>query len=320
MKLCKIVLTVSLLATSSTLLAQGPVPSGCPAPGEGRGGGRAPGGPADGARPVGAPQGEAGEAPGVPPKKRLLIWADTMNGVGQHESIGHAEAVIEELGYKSGLWSTYIRTDSAIIAKRPKQTTGEPASGGPSLCNVDAIFFLGHREINLTPEQRSDLLWFVHDAGKGFVAAHTGITAFMSWPEFNDLIGAQFDNHPWGQTTAHIIVTDPKFPGIQKFGNDFTMKDEWYQAKNFDLSKLHVLMKLDPSSVDMTKKGVVAADAPYPLAWSKAYGKGRVFYATFAHTDQSWDDPRVQDLYLNAIKWSLGLEDGDTSPNLATAK
>ena len=40
---------------------------------------------------------------------------------------------IERLGYESGLYDTYIRTDSNIISKHPKMTTGEAASGGPSL-------------------------------------------------------------------------------------------------------------------------------------------------------------------------------------------
>jgi type 1 glutamine amidotransferase len=286
-------LIVTLLSTGLACAQQASTESvtdGCPVAGEGRG-----------PRPAAT-------------VKRLLIWADTRNGIAQHD-IGHAEAVIEELGYKSGLWSTWIRTDSNIIARRPKMTTGEPASGGPSLCNVDAIFFLGHREIDLPADQRADLLWFVHDAGKGFVSAHTGITAFMSWPEFNDMIGAQFDNHPWGTVNAHVFVVDPKFPGMQKFGSDFTMKDEWYQPTNFKPSEMHILLRMDTSSVDMTKPQVNAADYPYPLAWAKMYGKGRVFYSTFAHADATWDDPRVQDMYLNAIKWALGLVDADVTPN-----
>lgn len=244
-----------------------------------------------------------------------MIWADTRNGIAQHESVGHAEAIIEELGYKSGLWSTWIRTDSNIIAKRPKMTKGDPASGGPSLCNVDAIFFLGHREIELGPEQRADLLWFVHDAGKGFVAAHTGLTAFESWPQFNDLLGGQFDNHPWNTTSAHLIATDPKFPGMESFAKDSTLRDEFYQAKNFRAADSHVILRLDTSSVDMTRPQVVAADYPYPMAWAKMFGKGRVFYATFAHADATWDDPRIQELYMGAIKWALGLVDADVTPN-----
>lgn len=312
-----VVLTLLALPAWSQQAAAPATLDGCPAPGERRG----PGSSRQGARPQDAPEpaaqraGAASRDAGGPPKKQLLIWADTRNGIAQHESVGHAEAIIEELGYKSGLWSTWIRTDSNIIAKRPKMTTGNPASGGPSLCNVDAIFFLGHREIELSPEQRADLLWFVHDAGKGFVAAHTGLTAFESWPQFNDLLGGQFDNHPWNTTSAHLIVTDPKFPGFEGFAKDSNISDEFYQAKNFRAGDSHVILRIDPSSVDMKRPQVVAADAPYPLAWARMYGKGRVFYATFAHADATWDDPRVQDMYMGAIKWALGLVDADVSPN-----
>src|SRR5690242_17657281 len=94
-------------------------------------------------------------------KKVVHAWADTRNGIGQHDSVSHALAVMERLGYESGVYDTYIRTDSAIILKKPLMTTGQPASGGPSLANVDAIFFLGHREVELTADQKSELLSFV---------------------------------------------------------------------------------------------------------------------------------------------------------------
>ena len=79
-------------------------------------------------------------------RKAVLAWADTRNGIAQHDSTSHALAVIERLGYESGAYDTYIRTDSNIISKHPQMTDGKAASGGPSLENVDAIFFLGHRE------------------------------------------------------------------------------------------------------------------------------------------------------------------------------
>src|SRR5450756_288755 len=215
-----IVLSAEVLAAAQTPSA---TDVGCPAPGAGRA--FRPGGPPPGTAdgpprdPV-RPEGPANAVQG-PVKKHVLIWADTRNGIAQHD-IGHAMAVIEELGYKSGIYDTYIRTDSNIISRRPKMTTGEPASGGPSLCNVDAIFFLGHREIELNAEQKADLLWFVHDAGKGFVAAHTGTTAFMqSWPEFGEMLGGRFDEHPWGTLDAPVIVADPKFPGMSQFGTTF---------------------------------------------------------------------------------------------------
>src|SRR5205809_6556267 len=138
-----------------------------------------------------AGRGGRGGAPRVRTRKTVLAWADTRNGIAQHESVSHALAVIERLGYESGTYDTYIRTDSNIVAKQPLMTTGAPASGGPSLSNVDAIFFLGHREVALDAHQRAELASFVKDEGKGFVAAHVALTAFDSWPEFGDLIGGR---------------------------------------------------------------------------------------------------------------------------------
>jgi hypothetical protein len=323
MRIYSAVLAVLLGASSMAWGQSAATDSGCPAPGQGRGpraganfGGQRPGGaPAQGGAAAEAgPGGGQGSQPSGPPRKRLLIWADTRNGIAQHD-IGHAMAVIEEMGYKSGLWDTWIRTDSNIISKRPKMTTGQPASGGPSLCNVDAIFFLGHREVDLDAGGKADLLWFVHDAGKGFVSAHFGTTAFMeSWPEFGEMIGGKFDQHPWGTIEANVIVTDPKFPGMEKLGKEFTIRDEIYQTKDFSPEKSRVLLRLDTSKLDMTRPQVQAADYPYPLAWARMYGKGRVFYASFAHAPATWDDPHVQEIYMGAIKWALGLVDADVTP------
>src|SRR6187431_399965 len=102
-------------------------------------------------------------------RKVLLAWADTRNGIAQHDFTSHALSVIERLGYESGLYDTFIRTDSNIAAMDPKRTTGEPASGGPNLRMADAIFFLGHRDVPIDEQQKKDILTFVRD-GKGFVA------------------------------------------------------------------------------------------------------------------------------------------------------
>ena len=83
-----------------------------------------------------------GATPRVRTRKAVLAWADTRNGIAQHESVSHALAVIERLGYESGAYDTYIRTDSNIVARQPLMTTGAAASGGPNLGNVDAIFFM----------------------------------------------------------------------------------------------------------------------------------------------------------------------------------
>jgi type 1 glutamine amidotransferase len=250
---------------------------------------------------------------GARARKAVLAWADTRNGIAQHDSVSHALAVIERLGYESGLYDTYIRTDSNIISKQPLMTDGKPASGGPSLTNVDAIFFLGHREVDLDARQRSDLVSFVRDEGKGFVAAHTAVTAFESWPEFGEILGARYDGHPWNTAYGTVINEDPAFPATNHFPARFTFTDEFYQARDYSRDKIRVLLRLDTSKMPASSE-VHRTDGDFPLAWAKMYGKGRVFYSALGHAASTWDDPNVYHMYLEALKWSLGLIDGDASP------
>jgi len=263
------------------------------------------------------PQGRGGRggrgAPAARQRKALLAWADTRNGIAQHDSVSHALAVIERLGYESGLYDTYIRTDSQIISKHPLMTDGKPASGGPSLANVDAIFFLGHREIQLDSQQKADLLSFVKDDGKGFVAGHTATTAFESWPEFGEMLGARYDGHPWNTAYGSVINEDPAFPATKHLPPVFNFTEEFYQAQAYSRDTIRVLLRLDVSKMPPNPE-LHRTDGDFPLAWAKMYGKGRVFYSAFGHAAATWDNPDVYRMYFEAIKWSLGLTDADVTP------
>ena len=305
-QLCVVV--VAALATGMMGAAQAPQ---APAPGRGQapavqqppgrqGGGRA-GGQAG--------RGGGGRGAQVRPRKALLAWADTRNGQSQHAFTSHALALVERLGYESGLWDTYIRTDSNIVANTAFKTDGTPASGGPSLSNVDGIFFLGHREIELKPQQREEVLAFVR-SGHGFVGAHTGLTAFESWPEWGEMVGAQYDGHLY-TGPGQVINEQPNFPAVKHFGPTFNYTDEFYKAKTFSRDKIDVLLRFNPSSVPGT---TLAKDGDFPLAWAKMYGKGRVFYSSLGHASSTWDNPDVYHMYFEALKWSLGLSDADVTP------
>ncbi len=275
--------------------------------------------PAGGTQQTAAPAGQGrgqgrGRGPAGPPRKRVLAWADTRNGQAQHESIGHALAIIERLGYESGMWDTFIRTDSNIISASPKKTDGSAASGGPSLANVDAIFFMGHREVPLEDSQKEELLKFVSE-GHGFVAAHVGLTALESWPEFGEMLGGRFDQHPIvGPGT--IINESPNFPATKHFPASFPFNDEFYQPKNLSRDKVDVLLRLDLSNVPANP--ALHLNGDYPLAWAKMYGKGRVFYGSFAHAAETWDIRAVQQMYFEAMRWALGLTDATPSPHAMT--
>jgi len=299
MKLTRIAFLVAFVGGVLSISGQQNAPATPQAQGPGAQGGRGPGG-----------RGGRGARAG---RKVVLAWADTRNGIAQHDSVSHALAVIERLGYESGLYDTYIRTDSAIISKSPKMTTGQPASGGPNLNNVDAIFFLGHREIDLKDDQKADLLSFVKEDGKGFVAAHTATTAFLSWPEFGELIGGRFDNHPWGTIHAPVINEDPAFPATRHLPAVFDFTDEFYQAKDFSREKARVLLRLDTSKLPANTQ-FHRTDGDFPLVWAKMYGNGRVFYSALGHDAKTWDNPDVYHMYYEAIRWALKLSDGDVTP------
>jgi uncharacterized protein len=263
---------------------------------------------------AGAGQRGGGRAGGGPRRKRVLAWADTRNGIAQHESVGHALATIERLGYETGMWDTDIRTDSNIIANAPKKTDGTPASGGPSLSNVDAIFFMGHREVQLDDAQKAELLQFVKD-GHGFVAAHVGLTAFESWPEFGEMLGGRFDQHPIvGAGT--VVNEDAAFPATKHFPASFPFNDEFYQPKDLSREKVDVLLRLDLTNVPTNS--ALHLNGDYPLAWAKTYGKGRVFYGSFAHASETWDLRSVQQMYFEAMRWALGLTDATPMPHAMT--
>src|SRR5678815_3968167 len=59
----------------------------------------APGPPQQGGRGQGGGRGGRGGRP--PGRKVVLAWADTRNGIAQHDSVSHALAVVERLGYES---------------------------------------------------------------------------------------------------------------------------------------------------------------------------------------------------------------------------
>jgi uncharacterized protein len=261
-------------------------------------------------------------------KKKVLAIGDVHTAY-QHDSVSHALATIERLGRESGLFVTYIRTDTQLVTKGEIYGTEKysaPPSGtrrtnAKNLNYFDAIFFFGLGEEELSPQQKSDLLSFVHDDGKGFVGAHSAIDAFYNWPEYGEMMGAYFDNHPWGIMDAPIIIEEPGFPAMKHLPKEFTLRDEIYVPTNTPYSRknVDVLARLDASKINLKVPDLHRTDGDFPIAWVKNYGKGRVFYSSLGHLDSSWDNPQVQQMYFEAIKWSLGLTNYTPRPHPLTS-
>ena len=65
---------------------------------------------------------------------------------------------------------------------------------------------------------------------------------------------------------------------------------------------------------DAGQPEVHRTDGDFPLAWARMYGKGRVFYSSLGHAASTWDNRDVDQMYFEAIKWALGMTDGDATP------
>lgn len=266
-----------------------------------------------------------------PGRKNVLAWAPVKNGF-QHNSISHAMSLIERLGYSSGLYDTYFHTDSQPITLHGLLGTYGESVMGRDLNNYDAIFCLGVREVYLTDQQRADLLQFIHNGG-GFVGVHAASTMFLPWPafggsreqqsgcgrvfkpwpQFNEMLGAEFVEHPYGVTEAPVIVDDPRFPATRFLPAKFNLRDEMYEFRNFSRDKMDVVLRLDASGLSRGGRELTDRTADWPLAWAKRYGKGRVFYCALGHAPETWDIPDIQRIYFEGLKWALGLEEGDVA-------
>ncbi len=86
----------------------------------------------------------------------------------------------------------------------------------------------------------------------------------------------------------------------------FRVTDEIYVFRNFSPLHSHVLLSLDTSSVDMKKANPTRDhETSYPLAWTRTYGKGRVFYIALGHEKAVWRDPRYREILLKGIRWAI---------------
>jgi type 1 glutamine amidotransferase len=118
--------------------------------------------------------------------------------------------------------------------------------------------------------------------------------------------GGSFDGHPWDQIEADVRVEDRDFPAMRHFPERFRLFEEFYQIRDFSRDRSHVLMSLDTTSLDKTRPGVRQSDIP--LTWTRSYGTGRVFYSSLGHPPAAWALPDLRTMWLEAVKWTLGVE------------
>ena len=265
------------------------------------------------------------------PKKVLVV---SVTEGFPHSSIPTAEKVLTELGKKSQAFEVV-----GIVHSGPKPREGADLDAWTSkvksalaekmstdaLKNYDAIIFANTTGILPLPDKQGFLDWI--KAGHGFVAIHSGSDTFHgpnnTVDPYSEMLGGEFKTHG-AQVGVECMVQDPKHPATRHLGKSFVVNvEEVYQFKNYDPAKVHELLTLDKHPNDKTP-------GHFAVAWCKNYGEGRVFYTSLGHREDVWDaewvdakgkranPPGVSEAYqkhlLGGIKWALGLEPGDATP------
>ena len=222
------------------------------------------------------------------PLERILYF--TYSAGYRHEVIPLSKAILIQLGGNSGLFEVTATEDMSEVSTE-------------NLERYAAVMFYTTGELPMSGAQKTALLNFVR-SGRGFLGVHSATDTFYSWPDYLDLIGGYFNGHPWHQAVT-IEVVDPGNPLVAFLGKSLQIEDEIYQISDFDYRGSNVLLRLDQSSVDLSKTGVHQQFYGWPLAWTRFYGQGRVFYTALGHEASVWQDPRYQRMLTNAILWSM---------------
>ena len=157
------------------------------------------------------------------------------------------------------------------------------------------MIFYTTGELPLDDEQKASLLSFVRTDGKGFIGVHSAADTLYKWPEYGDMIGGWFDQHPWKTFRRADHCRGRGHPATAHLPKEMVILDEIYQFKNYSRDKVRVLMRLDEKKLDLKNKNVHRTDRDFAVTWVKNYGKGRVFYSTLGHREEVLRHARDQE-------------------------
>lgn len=138
------------------------------------------------------------------------------------------------------------------------------------------------------------------ETGGGLMSVHFACGAWQGeWPEFADLIGRVWDpklrgHDPRGPFTVQIV--DREHP-VTRGLKDFETDDELYTCLVGN-APIHLLAQAK-STVDQKN---------HPMAFTRDFGKGRVFLTTLGHDVMGYTNSCVPQLLRQGCAWAAGTE------------
>jgi type 1 glutamine amidotransferase len=226
------------------------------------------------------------------------------------EELAYAEQILTDLGKKHGFDVTATKDGTAFTPE--------------GLAKFDAIVFYTTGDLTTagtdkTPPMprngRETLIKYV-ESGKGMLGLHCASDTFHSKPNEVDpyiaLLGGEFIHHG-AQQTCDIKIIDHNFGPIKNL-QDFNLKEEWYQLKNF-APDMHVIAMQQTQSMDAEYQKL----KPYPMTWARKQAKGRVFYSSLGHREDVWKNPIFENILLGGLAWAMGNAEAEVTPNFKEA-
>src|SRR5262245_33469675 len=112
------------------------------------------------------------------------------------------------------------------------------------------------------------------------------------------MVGGKFESHPpFGPLAVQRIATaHPVAEGI----GDFATSDELYHLADCPAAGKDLILAAKSPGDGLLR----------PVAWTKRFGDGKVFYTTLGHGPESWSHPSFQRLMRQAIEWAATRDSG----------
>jgi type 1 glutamine amidotransferase len=144
-------------------------------------------------------------------------------------------------------------------------------------------------------EAQTESLFDFVSGGGGLAAFHA--TAWSLTTRYVDLLGGHANVHPKMSAEPYEVRIDPDPHPATAGVSSFTVMDEVYMTA-WDPT-IRILARTELA-------GPQWAGKTFPVAWARAYGKGRVFYTTLGHHAASFDHPEARRLVANGVAWAGG--------------
>ena len=269
--------------------------------------------------------------PRVSPEKPRKVLVFSRSWGYKHSAIPYGAKAFEIMAQKTGAFDV-VETDDPS----PFEPQSLKQFDAVVLNNTNEEIFLPEDFDKLGPQEQSEarrrderlkksFVDYLRNGG-GLAIIHTGVASFRQWPEFGEIAGARFDNHPWGEgSTVVLRVEDPDHPLTAAFKEPyFIVTDEIYQVTApYSRERLRVLLTVDPVRSRITpeqRNAIHREDMDFAMTWVKSYGKGRVFYCALGHQHELFWNPIVLQHYLDGIQFVLGDLEADTTPSAKVAR